>query len=257
MKKKHVAGFLALLFGIFGTHRFYLGQRNRGIGYFILFLVTFFITTTTVAWTGPPPLIIPALLAFVDAVVLWAMPKAEFDAKYNAAPAYPDRVPETVYRRPPQRSGRFYRKLGIHEYRRGRFDAAARAFEQALESSPYDPSLAFNLACCYAQLEDADRAFDQLERAVDLGFEPVNKIYEHPALAYLHSLDEMDAFIANGFRRKEPELELSPLGTQEEPKPEETPGDLLQQIEELGRLKEQGILTEEEFERQKRRWLEG
>jgi tetratricopeptide (TPR) repeat protein len=257
MKNKQVAGLLALFFGIFGTHRFYLGQHKRGILYFVLFLVTFFITTTTFAWTGPPPIILPALLAFVDALVLLAMPGAEFDAKYNRAFAEVDYAPQPAYRQPPRRSGRFYRQLGIREYRRGRYEAAAKAFAQALESSPDDPTLAFNLACCYSQLQDADRGFANLERALDMGFQPIDKIYDHPALGYLHSLEEMDDFIANGFRRAAPELELPAIDEKPEEKQHtELPaGDLLAQIEELGRLKEQGILTDEEFEAQKKRWL--
>jgi len=258
MKKKHIAGLLALFFGIFGTHRFYLGQQKWGIFYFILFLVTFFISTTTLAWTGPPLLVIPALLAFVDALVLLTMPQGDFDARYNRSAAEVDEAPQTAYRQPPHRGGRFFRKLGIREYRMNRFEAAARAFEQALKITPDDPALPFNMACCYAQLKDADRAFAYLERAVDMGFQPIDKIYDHPALAYLHSLDDMDDFIANGFRRAAPELELPTIGN-EKPEEEQNPasdaGDLLAQIEELGRLKDQGILTEEEFEMQKKRWL--
>jgi len=57
---------LALFLGGFGIHRFYLGQPGLGILYLLFF------------WT-----FIPAMVAFVEALVFFFSSDAAFDAKYN------------------------------------------------------------------------------------------------------------------------------------------------------------------------------
>ncbi|NMP25155.1 TM2 domain-containing protein [Sulfobacillus harzensis] len=66
MKNKLAAGLLGLFLGGLGIHKFYLGQTGRGI----LFLVFF--------WTG-----IPAIIGFIEGIVLIAQPDDVFNAKYN------------------------------------------------------------------------------------------------------------------------------------------------------------------------------
>lgn len=65
MKNKTTAAILALFLGGLGIHKFYLG-KNIGILY-ILF-----------CWT-----LIPSLIAFIEAIMLFAMSEQEFDSKYN------------------------------------------------------------------------------------------------------------------------------------------------------------------------------
>ena len=79
MKNKNVAGVLALLFGLFGVHRFYLGQRFLGILYFAFAMFGILMAVEE----GVPIIVAPAILAFVDSVLLFAMPREDFDDKYN------------------------------------------------------------------------------------------------------------------------------------------------------------------------------
>ena len=65
-KEKDIAGILALLFGFIGLHRFYLGQRGKGILYLLL------------AFTG-----ISAILGLIDAFSFFSMDNKSFDIKYN------------------------------------------------------------------------------------------------------------------------------------------------------------------------------
>jgi len=58
MKNKIVAGFLALFFGIFGVHRFYLGRRFWGVMHMLLFFFTFALTIDNEG----PFIIAPAIL---------------------------------------------------------------------------------------------------------------------------------------------------------------------------------------------------
>ncbi len=68
-KDKYVVAVLAFLMGVFGIHRFYLGQTALGILYLFLF------------FTG-----ISAILSIIDFFVFILMDKEKFDLKYNFNP---------------------------------------------------------------------------------------------------------------------------------------------------------------------------
>ena len=79
-KRKFAAGLLALFFGIFGAHRFYLGQRKLGILYLAITLTAMFIIPALENLIG-----MMAIISLIDAVLLWTMPKENFNIKYNQA----------------------------------------------------------------------------------------------------------------------------------------------------------------------------
>ena len=66
MKNKNVAILLALLFGVFGLHNFYLDRKKDGILSIVFF------------WTG-----IPSIVSFFNAISLMSMSQSEFDKEYN------------------------------------------------------------------------------------------------------------------------------------------------------------------------------
>ncbi len=66
MKNKLAAGLLGIFLGGLGIHKFYLGQTGRGILYLVFF------------WTG-----IPAIIGFIEGIVLIAESDEAFDRKYN------------------------------------------------------------------------------------------------------------------------------------------------------------------------------
>jgi TM2 domain-containing membrane protein YozV len=71
MKDKTTAALLAFFLGGLGGHKFYLGQTGAGVVY-LLFCWTF----------------IPAVIAFVEFVLLLTMDPSEFDRRFNHGPAY-------------------------------------------------------------------------------------------------------------------------------------------------------------------------
>ncbi len=272
MKSKYVAAALAFFLGIFGVHRFYLGKRFLGILYFLLFMFTFAVTVEE----GFPAIMFPALLGFIDAVLLFVMPPEEFDERYNSK--YMKRqqggnwIEPPVKRQAPVRAPRQgqkkrgpevvmdYKKAGIEAFRSHDYDNAIEAFEQALDLRFEDPALHFNLACCYSLMEDEQKAYYHLEHAVAFGFNDKGKIHDHDALAFLRSRKDFDAFEKNGYRR--PEEQPAPLAAKPEPvaMPNEADTgleqlDLLEQISQLGKLRDLGVLTEEEFAEQKQKLL--
>ncbi len=264
MKSKYVAAALAFVFGIFGTHRFYLGQRFLGIVYFFLFFTGLIVTMEE--GDEFPLIVLPAVLGFIDSILLAVMPQEEFDERYNkkwlqrrqdytpirrqpriqALPAAIETHKETLSE---------LKRDGIAKFRDYDFHGAIREFHKVLEMSPNDAATHFNMACCHSILENKDDAFYHLSQAVKLGFNNYDKIQNHDALAYLRSQVEYDFFVKNNYQM--PATESAPVSKTEVPK-EETlilRDDLLDQIIQLGELRNKGILTEAEFAKQKEKIL--
>ncbi len=271
MKDKTAAGILALFLGWLGFHRFYLGQVGLGIVYLIF------------CWF---PLI--WLIALIDAVVLLSMDQRKFDDKYNRQyqeeyrrdretdferrqPGrerpkiddhwnYPPREAERkrdVQReqnRPASPSSRPnpHKQRGMEKFQDFDYAGAIAEFIKSLELAPQDVATHFNIACAYSLTEDAPKAFQHLDSAVALGFRDFHKIKEHHALAYLRIQASFDSFEENGFRLKKSAGTSTPKG---EPDLLASQPNLLDQLKKLGELREKGLLTDLEFEEQKRKIL--
>lgn len=66
MKKRKTAGLLALFFGWFGVHKFYLNKSVQGFVYLFFF------------WT-----LIPGVIALFDSISILNQTDEEFNQKYN------------------------------------------------------------------------------------------------------------------------------------------------------------------------------
>ncbi len=266
MKNKNIAGILALMFGGFGVHRFYLGQRALGFCYLGLLFFSFLIKAPIV-W----------IIAFIDAIIFFSMDRDEFDVKFNRPHLKKLRKKryDTDFDRPyapdeevrHQRHGRRrhharsrsarskydnpHKQLGIQKYREFDYEGAIEEFLKALEINPNDIPTHFNLACAYSLTEQKEQAFHHLDRAVALGFKDFEKIDTHDALAYLRIQPEFEEFKAAGYRRMP-----QPTPPSEEENLLEASPDLLDQLKKLSELRERGFLTQEEFDLQKRKLLE-
>lgn len=158
-----------------------------------------------------------------------------------------------------------YKSSGYRKFKDYDYDGAITDFKKALDINPRDIAVHFNIACAYSLNENAELAFYHLDQAVKLGFDNFKKIKENDHLAFLRIQDEFEAFEQNNFRL--PQKEVTPptedLLQTEKTTPAVTPqeeilnsGDLLQQLQKLGELRDKGLLTEEEFVVQKKRLLE-
>jgi TM2 domain-containing membrane protein YozV len=263
MKDKNTAGILALFLGWLGFHRFYLGQTGLGIVYFMF------------CWF---PLI--WLIAFVDAISLFAMDQQRFDAKYNTPPGYAtyggrqtdfdrntsrtdrrtkrweERREESSRRQAPaagipsaKSRANPFKQSGVEKFKDFDYAAAIEDFKKSLEIEPRDVATHFNLACAYSLTEAAGLAFRHLSIAVENGFRDFQKIKEHHALAYLRIQPEFENFEQNGFR-------LPPSNSQDTQEDLlSSQPDLLDQLKKLGELRAKGLLTEQEFVEQKKKLL--
>ncbi len=276
MKKrdKHVAGILALFFGWLGVHRYYLGENDRGFMYTI--------GSGIMLWGGRIPLLgllfkflwIPLILliSIIDAITFFAMEQKTFDEKYNGIPRtsrtttredrHRERKEQREARRRPDRSepkarrsaaGRNnpYKRSGIEKFKDFDYAGAIGDFKKSLDLAPNDIATHFNLACAYSLTEKKDLAFHHLDLAVTHGFKDFEKIRNHHGLAYLRIQPEFEDFEENGYRLRQ----RSSSAQTAEPDILSTQPDLLDQLKKLGDLRKSGLLTELEFEQQKKKLL--
>ena len=257
MKKKHIAGILALLFGIFGVHRFYLGQKKKGILYLGLFFIGLLLAINPPYFDEPPLMIFPAIIGFIDAILFFVMPQKEFNYKYNAGQVWNSQqdfanYQEDILPNTANNPKNLYKQRGLESFRNYDYDSAIRSFQKALDFNYKDPAVHFNLACCYSINEQAENAFFHLDKSVDFGFTTFKKIHNHDALAFLRSHEEFEAFVQNQYQMsntllgpKEDLLSTTPTKDK----------DALEKIASLGELRDKGFLTDDEFSMQKRRLL--
>ena len=264
MKKKNIAAFLAI-FG-FGIHRFYLEDRKNGVAYLIL---SFFV--------------IGFLLSFIDFFVFLFMEQERFDRKYNsdnserrdftrrqgrarrtannrrdsrnvASPPVRTR-PSTVTRASSANSrAQVHIKAGKEYYSGFDYFEAIAQWTKAIALEPRNAAIHYNLACAYSLTEQAEKSFYHLSEAVKFGFNNFDKLTNQDALAFLRIQTEFDDFAANGYMldsAKQPTIEKVAEATS----PEFMTKDILEQLKELGELRERGILTEEEFVAQKKKLI--
>lgn len=281
MKDKNTAGLLALLLGFTGVHWFYLRKNGMGFGQFVLSFIFF-------------PL--SFVLGLVTAFYFFGMDPIKFHEKYGSMhprdrhrgyrrfgrsrPDYSRRWEEKKEAAPaPRPSSKWllerklksrirkaapFKKEGIRQFKDYDYPAAIEAFEKALSIDDRDPATHFNLACALSLSEKAEQAFYHIDRAVACGFDDFHKIKTHDALAYLRIQNEFDTFERNNFRLPPPEenqttttntRKIAPEGQTEEDLLNSQPN-LLDQLKKLKELRESGLLSEEDFELQKRKLME-
>ncbi len=275
MLKKNLAAVFAILLGVFGVHRFYLGQTLRGIGQFAGFFFAVFVTAES-GGELPLPFIIAAFVIgpIITGILFFAMSEKKFLQKYDPE-AYEEMTRPVSLLDAPVRDSKLLRAEGVRYYKSRDYDLAAEAFQEAILVDPTDAGSHFNLACAYAKLNRFSASLEHLERAVTFDLPLPERIEDHPALDELRQRPIFLEFRKNNYRREQyanatngrPDVsqrrKSSPKspGTETEeltdfntpPRPPHT--DLLDQINRLRELHDAGILTREEFQHQRERLL--
>ncbi|MBB4079876.1 TM2 domain-containing membrane protein YozV [Lewinella aquimaris] len=259
MKNKTTAAILALFFGGFGVHRFYLGQPGKGFLY-LIFIWTF----------------IPSIIAMIDGIVFLTQSEEAFNLKYNR-----DYVMRQTYQQPPQivinnhvgqpQSAPAPRQeeavpenkvpkkdpfqlSADKAYEEYDFEGAIRDYRRSLNVDPRQADVHFKLACLYSIHENTDTALFHLNKAIENGYYDFDEMDRHDHLSFLRSTPQFFAFKSNSYRLPG---EPAPEATATVP-PEETlelSDDLITRIERLAQLKEDGILSEDAFKREKAKIL--
>jgi TM2 domain-containing membrane protein YozV len=271
MKSKVAAGVLGIVLGGFGVHRFYLGQVGLGILYLLFF------------WTG-----IPWLIGWVDGIIMLTSDDEAFNFKYNkeyyyskqnqgpqsnqntrrnsrpesraSYNKYQDREEERQRQRERQQRPKHqpvknnpYKDEGTKLYRDYDFRGAIKSYQMALKVNSNDSIVHFNLACLYSLEEDKEHSYLHLSKAVQNGFAMYDKIREHDHLAFLRTDPSFETFVANGYKTHaaydRPAMQALPPKQVDEINL--MSDEVMRKLEQIGKLKELGLLTDAEFNAQK------
>jgi TM2 domain-containing membrane protein YozV len=244
MKSRIIAGLLALILGVFGIHRFYLRDIGGGIFYIALFAITRSLWFP-VTW----------ILGLIEAIRLFNMSNQEFDAKYNKA--YVNEIPagrpgsfrnsreqratvkkDQSFRIFPKKNP--FRKSALEKYNNYDFKGAISDYTKALDISPDDAELHFQIAKAYSLTENKELSFRHLDTAVQYGLKDPARITTDEDLAFLRIQPEFESFKMNSFR-----LTLKALSAEKKDLLSEDL--LLSQIKKLNELREKGVISQEEF----------
>lgn len=265
MKNKTTAALLSLILGVFGLQFFYLGRIGLGV---FMCMLTFFVHKPEIA----------AFIGFINFILFLTMGDDTFNKKYNKQSwkeqqrqnpqeqyAAQQQAEEQARQKAEQQRAQHqaaqqnreararmrptappqYQKPGkptvsqkealkqtaLAKYKDFDYQGATEDFGKALAIDPSDVAVHWNLSCCYSLTEQKELAFYHLQKAVEQGFKDYDKIKTHEALAYLRVQTEFETFARNGFKMTE-EMEHS---------------DILQQLKDLTKRRENGLLSEKEF----------
>lgn len=254
MKNRIIAGLLALLLGVVGAHRFYLRDTGGGIFYIVLLILSNIFLKFPVTW----------ILGIIEAIRLFNMSPEEFDQKYNREFIELRDIPARGRQRyrnvrkessPVKKSDKKirifpkknpFRKSALEKFNKYDFKGAISDYTKALDISPDDPELHFQIARAYSLTENKEMAFRHLDTAVQYGLKESERISTDEDLAFIRVQNEFEGFKANKYR-----LTIKALG----PQKKDLLNDdlLLSQLKKLNELKEKGVISEEEFNIEKKK----
>ncbi|MFZ1705008.1 MAG: NINE protein [Saprospiraceae bacterium] len=250
-KSRWFAAIMAMFFGTFGVHKLYLGKIGGFIGYFFLFMLSISIISLPLTF----------ILGLIDSFKIMSMTDEQFDQKYNMG--VPSGIPRGRLEKrrqeqmqkynPPikhhpasfknKSSANSLKKSGLKKYKDFDLEDAIDDFKKVIEIVPQDASTHFNLACAYSLTEKKQKAFEHLSKAVEFGMNDVNTILTHDDLAYIRIQPEFDLFRSAGFRMSN---EKTVPGQQDA---------LLSQLQKLSDLRNRGLLSDDEFNMERKKIL--
>jgi tetratricopeptide (TPR) repeat protein len=142
-----------------------------------------------------------------------------------------------------------FRKSALEKYNKYDFKGAISDYTKALDISPDDPELHFQIARSYSLTENKEMAFRHLDTAVQYGLKEDDRISTDEDLAFIRVQVEFEEFKANKYR-----LSMKSLG----PERKDLLNDdlLLSQLKKLNALKEKGVISEEEFNIEKKKIMQ-
>ena len=240
MKKKNIAAILAIFFGAFGAHKFYLNKFSAGL----IRLLLFFLCIVNGYDTGRQILF---MVGLVEGIILLISTTELFNQKYNSNNPTQNQRPWGKQTPIVEPKSNPYIKTGNDKYKDFDYPGALEEYTKALTLNPTDKVIHFNMACAFSQIEDTEKSIYHLSKAVENGYRDLDTIKNKDDLAFLRVQPAFQAFIQKYFQEK---TSAENIETKEEML--EMP-DLLEQIKILNQKRENGQINDDEYytERQK------
>lgn len=267
-RSRVTAGIISLFLGSFGVQKFYLRQNGLGV----LMIMILFLSTFKVL-----PFL--AILGVIEGAMLLNMSDQDFDRKYNRYASKNRRDDYLEQRRERQiqkNRGRRSRERtvapaqnrkaiakanpfktsGIKKYKDYDLEGAIEDFSRGLDINQNDTALHFNIACAYSLTEQKDKAYYHLSKAVALGFKEFELINTKDDLAYVRIQPEFEEFKNNGYKLAGRTGRVSsPRAQQKDEDLVITDDVLLSQLNKLAELRKKGLLSQEEFNLERKKLL--
>jgi len=152
------------------------------------------------------------------------------------------RKPVRNYQQLPPEVSKLYNKAR-KEYKNGNSKMAIDYLLEAQKLKPNHWLILFNLALTYSDIKNKEKAFYYLDKSVANGYSHFKHIQEQPSLKFLREQPEFSEFAENGYRLPKTENKSN------------SGNDSVSKLEKLAQLKEKGVLTEEEFQKEKQKIL--
>lgn len=272
-RSRVTAGILALMLGAFGVQKFYL--RQNGIGVLMILALIF---------TGMGALPFLFIWGIIEGALLLKMSDQEFDRKYNRYASRNRRDDyleqrrerqiqksrgskigrrETMNSRRSISTGRKaiakanpFKTSGIKKYKDYDLEGAIEDFSRGLDINQNDVALHFNIACAYSMTEEKEKAYYHLSKAVDLGFKDYELINTKDDLAFVRIQPEFEEYKNNGYALgARSENSASARSQQKDEDLVITDDVLLSQLNKLAELRKKGLLSQEEFNLERKKLL--
>jgi TM2 domain-containing membrane protein YozV len=286
-RDKNIASLLAIFLGWTGVHKFYLGKIKLGVLYavfsftfipFFLSVIDFLVLITMrqqefeSKYNVDIPFTTPKNWRSrqVDRrnrrrgkTIIFSDEKPYYDRA-------PERKPDVTFRTTiPKVVGLSANKAyqeGLKLFEDYQYRNALERFQAALLINRENPQILFQMACCNSLLEQKEDLFNNMQKAIKNGFKDFDKIQTLDALAYFRIQIEFDAFKDSGFTKwqiqdekealneiKTPETIAPEVEIIEENQEPLSTDELLAELKKLGELRQNGVLTDEQFAAQKQK----
>ena len=105
-----------------------------------------------------------------------------------------------VYGSKPKSPAHKFKTKGLSFLKNFDIPEALEALLKAQELDPDDPEVYFHLACVYSNMEDVNKGYAYLKKAVESGLTNHESILNHDMLAFLRIQDEFEKFQKSGYK---------------------------------------------------------
>jgi len=130
-------------------------------------------------------------------------------------------------------------KAAITEYNLNNFNSAMEILHKAVFIDATNAIVHFNFSTLYSKMKDKDNSYRHLTRAIECGYNKFENIQKSEDLNWLRNTPEYKDYVTNGYKFN--------VNTQRKT--------YIDELTELSKLKENGIISEIEFNEQKSKIL--